>query len=102
MSLRHTADKRSEKPLIQSKKAERAREEYSLNQSRRICVSCKVTPIGGSRKSYCYDCSAKQVQSTYKTGFRSVMRGLGIDQNTTSFTEKQITDIIKVLKGSKA
>lgn len=91
---RHTSDLRSEQALSTTETAIAARRKYNMRQSQGVCVSCGKVEIGGARKAYCYDCSAKQKESTYRSGFRYFMRKHGINENTTSLTAEQIKKLI--------
>ena len=101
MTARHTADLRSEKNLSQTAVAKRARQEYLANQAKRLCVKCKVVEIGGSRKSYCYDCSAYQVNAAASSGLRRVMREIGVEAGATTLTPEQQAAVLAIFNKEK-
>jgi hypothetical protein len=101
MTARHTADLRSEKNLSQTTAAKYARAEYLANQTKQMCVRCKIVEIGGSRKSYCYDCSAYQVNATASSGLRRVMREIGVEVGATTLTPEQQAAVLAIFNKEK-
>ena len=95
--MAHTADRRSEKALSQTRDAIKARRKYRAAQANGKCVvdGCTNEVIG---RSYCYEHSSKQVRATYLSGARAFARLAGFDLSGTSVTLAQAAAFLELIK----